>query len=105
MGEALNPGQLRIEGTDSLMNAPNFLIIAKLQRRPEYYMWNVVFIMTLLVLLSGVSITLWGEDNASDRIETSLTLLLTAVAYKYIVNNFLPPTPYLTHLDIYVIIS
>lgn len=101
--KALNPGQLRIQGTDSLMNAPNFLIICKLERQPDYYMYNVTLVMTLLVCLSTASLTMPSMDDIGDRIETNLTLLLTAVAYKYIVNSFLPPTPYLTLLDIYVI--
>ena len=47
----------------------------------------------------------YERDDVGGRMETNLTLLLTAVAYKYVVSEWLPKTPYLTVLDIFIILS
>jgi hypothetical protein len=39
----------------------------------------------------------------SNRMSITMTLLLTIVAFKFVVGTYVPPTPYLTLLDKYVI--
>lgn len=77
-------------------------VLLAVERRPSYYMWNVVVVMFPLVgtaaSVVGVPVT-----DLADRMSISLTLMLTAVAFKFVLMNFIPPVSYLTLLDIYVI--
>ena len=73
-----------------------------LKRRSSYYMWNIVFIDFALVLTS-FSVLLIPASELADRMSISLTLLLTAVAFKFVVSEKLPSISYLTLLDGYVL--
>jgi hypothetical protein len=76
-------------------------------RRPMYYMSNVVMPMTLLTLLGPLSNSIEADGalmGTADRLGVSLTLLLTAVAYKFIVATSLPQVSYLTALDVQVLL-
>ena len=76
-------------------------------RRPYFYMSNVVLPMTLLTLLGPLSNAIEADGSpmgTADRLSVSLTLLLTAVAYKFIVATSLPQVSYLTALDVQVLL-
>lgn len=45
------------------------------------------------------------RDNIGDRMAINLTLVLTAVAFKYVVKEEIPNVPYLTILDKYILIG
>jgi hypothetical protein len=76
-----------------------------LWRRTGYYISNVILPICVLTLLSPLSCTL-NDDGTSlgtaDRLGITLTLLLTAVAYKFVVASSLPTVSYLTILDRFV---
>ncbi len=76
------------------------LIRIFVERRSEYYISNVVFILFLLVLCSFSSVATPPGDF-STRISVSLTVLLAATAYKFVIAGMLPPVSYLTYLDMY----
>eukprot|EP01106_Pelomyxa_sp_JSP_P005401 TRINITY_DN18559_c0_g1_i1.p1 TRINITY_DN18559_c0_g1~~TRINITY_DN18559_c0_g1_i1.p1 ORF type:complete len:123 (-),score=9.10 TRINITY_DN18559_c0_g1_i1:34-402(-) len=44
-------------------------------------------------------------EDGTDRFGLNLTLVLTAVTFKYVISSYLPKTTYLTLLDSYVIIG
>eukprot|EP01106_Pelomyxa_sp_JSP_P005091 TRINITY_DN180_c0_g1_i7.p1 TRINITY_DN180_c0_g1~~TRINITY_DN180_c0_g1_i7.p1 ORF type:complete len:122 (-),score=25.93 TRINITY_DN180_c0_g1_i7:63-428(-) len=44
-------------------------------------------------------------DDPGTRIGLNLTLVLTCVAYKYVIAGYLPKTSYLTLLDVYVLVA
>ena len=73
-----------------------------LWRKTGYYTSNVILPIFVLTLLSPLSCTI-NEDGSSmgtaDRLSITLTLLLTAVAYKFVVATSLPTVSYLTLLD------
>ncbi len=73
-----------------------------LQRHSSYYLWNIIFIDLMLVCTS-FSVLLVPPSEFADRMSISLTLLLTAVAFKYVVSEKLPSISYLTLLDSYVL--
>ncbi|KAH3743088.1 hypothetical protein Pelo_15506 [Pelomyxa schiedti] len=81
-----------------------FILVAQAERYSSYFMWNIVFMMFLIVVLSFLTFTIPAEDGAG-RLGLNLTLMLTAVAYKYVIAGYLPKTTYLTLLDKYVIIG
>ena len=78
------------------------LVILRIQRESGYYVQNIVGIMTMLSIL-GFTIFALGDDSLADRINTVLTLLLTAVAFKFAVADSMPKVGYSTLMDIYFI--
>ena len=74
------------------------------QRRAAYYMWNIALPNFLLSALVFTSFAIAPEDLA-DRLSVTLTLVLTSVAFKYMVAQELPRISYLTLLDKYILLS
>jgi hypothetical protein len=77
-----------------------FSIIMLVQRKPGYYLWNIELPMGVLTTLATVTFALPGE--LANQISISLTLVLTAVAYKLTVASHVPVVSYTTQLDIFV---
>jgi len=73
-------------------------------RNYGYYLWNV-FLPTFLITLMSVTTFSVPLEDVSDRCGVILTLVLTSVAYKFIVSQGLPKISYCTFLDSYVMIS
>ena len=71
-------------------------------RKYAYYIYNVALMMDFI---SGLAFTSYTVDasNPGERIQISLTLFLTSVALKYVVNSFVPQVPYPTLLDKFII--
>ena len=74
------------------------------QRRAAYYMWNIALPNFLLSVLVFTSFAI-AEEDLADRLSVTLTLVLTSVAFKYMVAQELPRINYLTLLDKYVLLS
>eukprot|EP00732_Lithocolla_globosa_P004657 Lithocolla_globosa_v1_NODE_4403_length_1444_cov_7.344852.p1 type:complete len:418 gc:universal NODE_4403_length_1444_cov_7.344852:175-1428(+) len=79
-----------------------YQILGRLTRRHGYYMWNVVLIMFLIVNMCFISFFINHEDLGS-RMEIILTLFLTSVAFKYVIESNLPKIQYTTLLDKYIV--
>ena len=58
--------------------------------------------MCLITALTFTSFAV-GADSTGDRIQITLTLLLTSVAFKYHVQQFVPAVSYLTFMDKYIL--
>ena len=58
--------------------------------------------MCLITALTFTSFAV-GVDSIGDRIQITLTLLLTSVAFKYYVQKFVPTVSYLTFMDKYIL--
>ena len=76
-------------------------------RRTAYYWTNIATPMGALTYMSAMSAA--HEPNGepmgtADRLSVTLTLLLTAVAYKFVVASSLPTVSYWTVLDKYVLL-
>eukprot|EP00457_Paulinella_chromatophora_P009270 gb/GEZN01009332.1/.p1 GENE.gb/GEZN01009332.1/~~gb/GEZN01009332.1/.p1 ORF type:complete len:416 (+),score=42.68 gb/GEZN01009332.1/:29-1276(+) len=80
------------------------VMVIKMQREPKFYLWNVVGILFLLVVAS-FSVVGSPPSEFGDRQSISVTLVLAAVAFKLVVSSMLPPMPYNTYLDYYVLLS
>ncbi|XP_071488317.1 cys-loop ligand-gated ion channel-like [Diadema antillarum] len=81
---------------------PLYNITVNVKRIPNYYMWNVAFIMFFITPLAFSSFAV-DLSAPEDRLGVTLTLLLTAVAFKFVVAQSLPNTSYQTLLDYYVL--
>ncbi|KAJ8037902.1 Asparagine--tRNA ligase, cytoplasmic [Holothuria leucospilota] len=80
---------------------PTYHIKLHAQRRPLYYIWNVALPTFCILALSFTSFVM-EADAPSERLGVTVTMLLTAVAFKSVVSSMLPKISYLTFLDIYV---
>lgn len=74
-----------------------------LRRRSLYYVWNIYLPMFLLTLMTGANLVI-PVCEVADRLSVNLTLILTAVAYKFIAAQDLPNVAYLTFLDTHVLV-
>eukprot|EP01137_Pigoraptor_chileana_P012748 Opistho-2@65442 len=93
-----------IIGFRTSSDVPNFEVKLRLQRKPQYYIINVSIPLFLLVILSGLAFFL-PPDDLPDRLAVVMTLILAAVAFKFVITSYLPKVPYVTLLDTYVIIA
>lgn len=79
-----------------------------LTRKPQYCVTNVVVPIAVLAALASLSIGVKTNDGSrmdtGDRLSVTLTLLLTAVAFKLTMASNLPQLPYQTTLDVYILI-
>ncbi|ESO87576.1 hypothetical protein LOTGIDRAFT_166456 [Lottia gigantea] len=71
-------------------------------RRPGFFIWNIMFIMALITSLSLTTFAV-NTSLPQHRLQMTFTLLLTAVAFKFVVAQSLPKIPYLTYLDIHIL--
>jgi len=78
--------------------------VVELSRKSAFYLWNIVLVIFVLILSSfcvvGVPI-----DDLSARMSITMTITLALVAFKFVISGMVPPTPYLTFLDKYVLFS
>mmetsp|Transcript_85373 Transcript_85373/g.135316 ORF Transcript_85373/g.135316 Transcript_85373/m.135316 type:complete len:279 (-) Transcript_85373:221-1057(-) len=81
---------------------PLIWIRCQVGRKPKFYLVNVVLPVASIVFASISSLAVW--DDMGGRLGATLTLLLTAVAYKYLVAEMVPRISYNTLLDWYVLI-
>ena len=72
-----------------------------ISRRHGYFTNNVLVMMGSMCTLCLGAFAIDRKDFSS-RCSVVLTLLLTAIAFKFVVSDSLPKIPYLTVLDIYM---
>jgi len=70
-------------------------------RRPNFTMWNVMVIMTLVGFMSFATYALDPAD-LGDRQACVLTLVLTTVAFKYVTTSMMPEISYVTMMDVVI---
>lgn len=61
-----------------------------------FYLWKIMLILTMICVVSWICFFL---DNFGERINMSLTLFLSAIAFLYIVSDSLPKLGFLTTMD------
>ena len=86
--------------TDNIFSVYNIDLHA--MRYSAHYLYNIALIMNLITALTFTSYTV-DASSPADRLSITLTLLLTSVALKYVVNGYVPQVAYLTLLDKFII--
>ena len=71
-------------------------------RQPQYYYWNAYFLI-FLITISSLCIFSIDCRLPQSRLQSTFTLLLTSISFKWVINRSLPAVSYLTSLDIYAI--
>jgi len=79
-------------------------VVIYMQRKAAFYLWNIVSPTFVIVLCNSLTAAIDRSDVA-DRLANTITLFLTAVAFKFVVLQYLPSVPYLTWMDIYMLIG
>jgi hypothetical protein len=86
-------------GSDSEIN-----LHIKVTRRPDFYMFNIVVVNFLIVLICFSVYAIDVGDYAT-RFSLLQNILLIAVAFKFVINSWIPNVSYLTTLDKYLLLS
>jgi len=77
-------------------------IIIHAQRKETFYVWNVGIILFAIVSLTFTAFVI-PPTNTADRLQTTLSLLFTAMAFKFIAGATLPVVAFLTPLDKFIL--
>ena len=88
----------------SMITYSSYAFEFHIKRKYTYFLTNIVCLMFLISLLSFTTFFV-SPESIGDRLGVILTLLLTAVTFKFVVSQSLPPVSYLTVLDWYVLSS
>jgi len=92
----------RVTGDESSSCYPTITISARVYRRPGFVIFNVLIPMAAFVIMAGMQFTI-DRSNQDARLAVSLTLVLTAAAYKFSISSMIPSISYLTLADKYVL--
>ena len=95
--------------TDAYQVAPGFesagyVFEFRADRLQQHYVVKVFIPLLLIVLMSWL--VFWIDHALSNaKISTSVTSMLTLIAYRFSIGNEVPKLPYLTLLDAFILIS
>lgn len=78
------------------------LVDLHVKRKSMFYLQNVVFLTSLLTLL-GLVTFMMPIDDVGGRVGNVFTMILTAVALKFVLAGSLPKVPYNTKLDYFLL--
>merc|ERR1712013_264177 len=76
----------------------------RVKRLPAFYFGNIVFPNFLIVAGAFASFAV-PADEIADRLSVTVTLMLAAVAFMFIVSTMLPKVSYLTIMDYYILVG
>ena len=78
-------------------------VCLQIERQPGYYYTNVFAMLTLLSSLGLIAFMVDPAKEQGARAVITVTLMLTAYAFRFSVNEYLPAVPYSTHMDYYIL--
>jgi len=93
-----------ISGQHSSLYHSAFSVTCRAGRRTGFFYWNIFLIMSFISCLAFATFSVQPK-YVHNRLQLSFTLLLTSVAFKFVVNQSLPKISYLTYLDKYVLLA
>lgn len=74
------------------------------QRKPEWYIINIV-LTSFLIVVSSFSVFFVDPSNLAERLSIPCTAWLLLISLKFIISDHLPKISYLTTLDRYLLVS
>jgi len=75
-------------------------LVLKVKRRSEHYLYRMMFALSMVSLYSLAAPL---QDEFNDQLAHLATMLLTAVAFNFVVQQQLPVIPYLTFMDRFIL--
>merc|ERR1719384_99722 len=76
----------------------------RVNRMPAYYFGNIIF-PNFLIVAGCFSAFVIPRSDIADRLSVTVTLMLAAVAFRFIVSTMLPKVSYLTVMDYYLLLG
>ena len=76
----------------------------RVNRLPAYYFGNIIF-PNFLIVAGCFSAFVIPREDIADRLSVTVTLMLAAVAFRFIVSTMLPKVSYLTIMDYYLLVG
>jgi Neurotransmitter-gated ion-channel ligand binding domain len=86
------------------VSVPGFALQFDAERYIEYYIWQAIVPMAVVVIMSWAAFWVALSD-ASVRIGVATSSILTLVALRFVVANLLPRLPYMTRIDYFTVSS
>ncbi|XP_064598221.1 cys-loop ligand-gated ion channel-like isoform X2 [Liolophura sinensis] len=93
-----------IEKSEATIKRSALSVKCRAARRPGYFVWNIFMVTFLICSLCFATFSV-DKNRPHNRLQLSFTLMLTAVAFKSVVNQSLPKISYLTYMDKYLLAS
>jgi Neurotransmitter-gated ion-channel ligand binding domain len=84
------------------VNAAGFGIRFEASRYIEYYLWQVVLPMSVVVIMSWSAFWV-GRMNVGVRIGVATSSILTMIANRFVLASLLPRLPYMTRMDYFTV--
>jgi hypothetical protein len=73
-------------------------------RNVQHYILKVILPLVLIVIMSWA--VFWIDPiNASSQVSIAMTSMLTLIAYRFAIDSQLPLLPYMTRLDVFILVS
>lgn len=95
-------GLTAVKRNDDFVQYTTVNIFITLRRKQLFYNLNIVLTIFLLGL-SSFTIFFLDTGALDARLNIQVTLLLTSVAFRFVISSYLPVTSYMTILDYYVL--
>jgi len=89
-----------IDSSWDLRDYSQLRTVVYIRRRPQFYLSKVISLIVIIALMSVGAMVL-PPDQLNDRFQVTLTLLLTQIAFNFVINEALPKVSYVTSLDKY----
>jgi hypothetical protein len=96
--EALTLPYEPIEG----LQVPGFAARFEAERHVEYYIWQVILPLTVVVVMSWAAFWI-GRPHVGVRIGVATSSILTLIAHRFVLASLLPRLPYMTRLDYFTV--
>lgn len=86
----------------SRKGSASFAMILHAQRYASHYMAKIILPLILIVAMSWI--VFWVDPGESGtQIGVATTSMLTLIAYRFMVGGMMPPVPYLTRMDHFIL--
>ena len=89
----------------NFVKQPSINIRVKIERNYGMYFSNIYLMAFVTTVSTLLAFSMDPVEDLADRFGLVVTLLLTAVAFQFVISTELPKLPYLTILDEYIITS
>jgi hypothetical protein len=83
---------------------PSYVFEFTASRNAQHYIWNIVLPLVLIVAMSW-SVFWLPLTEIGTQLGVAMTSMLTLIAYRFAIDSQLPPLPYTTSLDTFILMS
>ena len=81
---------------------PRMLILCRIERKSNYYILNIQLPLFIITTCSFTSLFV-DSSEIGDRLSVSVTILLAAIAYQYVIVEMLPHSSHLSYMSLFIL--